>query len=433
MNAQEKVAKAIEALVIDQRFYGTLIYGTKIMPTDEVMGEVIDTMATDGKSIYYNPSFVDTLTLGEVKGVLCHEVMHIANAHHLRRGEREHDLWNRACDYAINPLILKSKLILPAERLEDPQYDGMSAEEIYTRLKREEEAQSKAMEQAMQQAMQQPSPSPAEGGAGDYGGDDDEPQQKPSGAAPKPSQGVPEKPKPKVGKVLDGTKEDGESMTPADIEEEKTKVQVRVIQAAQIAARAGEEDGGYDRLVKEARNPREDWREVLRRFISQSLTTPTDSTWSRPNRRFLSGGDYLPSRKREDQGELLIALDTSGSIDGLLLGVFVGEMKRILEDTEFESVTIMCCDNAVRWHKTFNKTDEIEWTIKGGGGTAFDPVWQKAAQLNLNPRAAVYFTDLVCHRWGEEPSYPVLWAVWGQSSSYYSGKVPFGECTRIEG
>ena len=160
MNAQQKVAKAIEALVIDQRFYGTLIYATQILPTDSVMGEVIDTMATDGKRIYYNPSFVDTLTLGETKGVLCHEVMHIANAHHLRRGQRDHTRWNIACDYAINPLLLKGNIILPKDRLEDAMYDGMSAEEIYTRLEREEERQRSEAQ------AQQPSTSPAEGGAG---------------------------------------------------------------------------------------------------------------------------------------------------------------------------------------------------------------------------------------------------------------------------
>lgn len=429
MDAKQKIAKALEALVIDQRFYGTLIYATKIVETDEVSGHAIDTMATDGKRIYYNPRFVDTLTLGEVKGVLCHEVMHIANGHNYRRGDRDHELWNVACDYAINPLILASKMMLPQDKLLNPAYAGMSAEEIYAReMKKQEEQQAQA------QADTKPAEVPQEGGQGDDTQDQPKPAsgagsapqpQQSSGATTNPSGGT--KAKAKTGKVLDATDDQGNTMSEADKQEALKDIQVRIIQAAQIAASAGQDSGGFDRLVEEAKNPRDDWKEVLRRFIQQSVNTPSDVTWSRPNRRHLSNGDYMPGRKKEDPGAILIAIDTSGSVDDIMLGRFVAEMKTILEDTEYDSVTVMACDTKVNWHGTFSKGEDVQYHLRGGGGTKFSPIWAKAEELSLTPKACVYFTDLVCHDFGEEPHYPVLWAKWGNEYRV----PPFGEITKV--
>lgn len=441
MNAQQKMAQAIAELVIDQRFYGTLIYGTKIEEAVRVGGFPIDTMATDGKRIYYNPSFVEGLTLGEAKGVLCHEVMHIANAHHLRRGKRDQRLWNIACDYAINPLVLKSKLHLPADRLMNPAYENMSAEEIYLREEQREKAEREAQQQRRNRSMQsgagqaandyQPAPQDDQSEASEKpaeAGQDAEPDQPTSQSAEPPAP-----PQPKgVGMILDGVSEEGEPLTEAEMKDEMAKVQVTVIQAARIAELAGQDGGGFERLVSEAKDPRDDWKDTLRRFIQQSVTVPQDSTWSRPNRRFLSADMYLPSRTKEDNGNLLIAVDTSGSIDGLILSHFLGEMRRILEDTDYETVTVMACDNRVRWHGTFNKGDEVEYKMYGGGGTAFAPVWSKVNELCLKPSACIYFTDLECWSFGEEPEYPVLWAAWGSAAERHMTRLPFGEAIKVE-
>jgi predicted metal-dependent peptidase len=445
MNAQQKMAKAIGELIIDQRFYGTLIYSTKIEEAVQVGGFPIDTMATNGKTIYYNPSFVDGLTLGEAKGVLCHEVMHIANAHHLRRGKRDQRLWNIACDYAINPLVMKSKLHLPSDALVNPTYENMSAEEIYLR----EEQREKTEQEARQQMLRQINQSDRKTGTGQAPNDyqpapqDDQPEASEKAAeggqgssSPQPSakqEGPSAPPKPSsVGMILDGVSDEGEPLSEAEMQEEMANVRTVVIQAAQIAQMAGQDSAGFERLVAEAKDPRDDWKETLRRFIQQSVIVPQDSTWSRPNRRFLSADMYLPSRKKEDNGTLLIAVDTSGSIDDLILGHFLAEMKRILEDTDYETVTVMACDSKVRWHGTFNKGEEVEYRMRGGGGTAFAPVWAKAEELDLKPSACVYFTDLECHSFGEEPSYPVLWAAWGSRADRFMKRLPFGEAIKVE-
>ena len=457
MNATDKVAAAREALILDQRFFGSLIYAAPVIEATHVRGHQVDTMATDGKHIFYNPGYVDTLTLGEVKGVLCHEIMHISNGHSLRRGSRDPFVWNVSCDYAINPLIIKGGMILPKGGLNNPAYAGMSAEEIYLR----EQAKPKPAPQPTQKGAQ----APQQGGKGDDASQDDdapgkaqdegkeeqkddadqgqgkdEPKGEPKDDdkpgqdqddqdqddQDQPSQGKPDFSKP--GLVLDAINEDGSALTDADKREALAEIQVQVIQAAQIAAKAGQDACGFERLVEEAKNPREDWTEVLRRFVQQNVEVPADPTWSKLNRRAFALGTMLPGRTREGMGDLLIAIDTSGSMDDLLVGRSIAELKSILEDTDYETVTVMACDAWVHWHQTFDKGEDPVIRVPGGGGTAFSPVWRKAEALGLNPKACVYFTDLDCCDWGKEPEYPVLWAQWGS----YPAKPPFGEIVKVE-
>jgi predicted metal-dependent peptidase len=52
-------------------------------------------------------------------------------AHQCRRAGREPELWNRAADFAINPLLVANGFTLPAGSLIDPAFENLSAEEIY--------------------------------------------------------------------------------------------------------------------------------------------------------------------------------------------------------------------------------------------------------------------------------------------------------------
>ena len=128
---EQKLTRARTQLLLNQPFFGTLCLRLRVMPGSR------PTLATDGTRIVYNPSFVESLTPAELEGCLAHEVLHCALGHHCRRGEREPRLWNQAADYAINPIILKNGLKLPAGVLLDPQYENLSAEEIYARLKKD--------------------------------------------------------------------------------------------------------------------------------------------------------------------------------------------------------------------------------------------------------------------------------------------------------
>lgn len=122
---EEKLSRARTQLLLNQPFFGTLCLRLKLVPLPS-----FPTIATDGQRLVYNPAFVATLTPSELEGVLAHEVMHCALAHHCRRGRRDAQLWNQATDYAVNPILLSNGITLPKDALVDPAFADLGAEEI---------------------------------------------------------------------------------------------------------------------------------------------------------------------------------------------------------------------------------------------------------------------------------------------------------------
>ena len=103
-----RIQKSRAALLLDHPFFGTLLFRLGARPRTS-----IETMATDGVSLFYNPKFVETLSAAQLMGTLAHEVMHPALQHHTRRNGRDPRRWNMACDYAINPILVDAGLTLP--------------------------------------------------------------------------------------------------------------------------------------------------------------------------------------------------------------------------------------------------------------------------------------------------------------------------------
>jgi predicted metal-dependent peptidase len=132
-----RIQKARTALLLDHPFFGLLLFRLGTRPTTS-----IETMATDGISLFYNGDFVDTLNAAELIGTLAHEVLHPALQHHTRRGGRNRKRWNMACDFAINPLLLDTGFTLPKDVLIDHRFRGMSAERIYNLIEEQGTAPS---------------------------------------------------------------------------------------------------------------------------------------------------------------------------------------------------------------------------------------------------------------------------------------------------
>ncbi len=295
-----RLQKARTALLLDHPFFGSLLFRLKGRESRSIA-----TMATDGISLFYNPTFVETLTSATLCGVLAHEVMHPALHHHVRRSGRDPKLWNEACDYAINPLLLADGLSLPGGVLVDDHYRGMSAEQIYNLLcagsvgspgKPGEDSSSPATTHAsspdLEGCLDQCSAPVSDGG---------------------------------IGQVIDAPS--GENTLSA--EEQAREWSIAISQSTCLARQAGKVPSGMARALEDASKASVDWREMLRRLWSD--TVPADYSWARPNRRHIWAGLYLPGVIREGVGEIAIAIDCSGSVSTRQLGFFEAEVRSILE------------------------------------------------------------------------------------------------------
>ena len=170
------------------------------------------------------------------------------------------------------------------------------------------------------------------------------------------------------------------------------------------------------RTIEDATASVKDWKAELARFIHASRKSETH-TWTRLSRRVPG----LPGWSREIESRIAICIDTSGSIVGDVLNVFVAECRAILELSGITAV-IISADAAVSQVILPGEPFPVE--LRGGGGTNFAPALKQAE--NYEPNGIVYLTDGA----GAFPKgsiYPVLWALTRPCT------VPFGEKIVLEG
>jgi predicted metal-dependent peptidase len=361
-------------------------------------------------SLYFNPQFVETLSAAEIAGTLAHEVMHPALLHHTLRGGRNPARWNMACDYAINPMLLDAGLTLPKDVLLDNRFRGMSAERIYNLLEEEEQNRSSSSDADTES---QDDSADSGGGSNSSESSSSEEDMDDPHAPQTPGE---------IGQVLDAPEpENGEGDTVA---ERARDWQIAVEQAENVAKLAGKLPAGVTRSLETAQAARVDWRELLRRAWSETI--PADYSWTRPNRRHVWAGRYLPGVVCEGVGEICIAVDCSGSINARQLGLFEAEVRSILAGQLPRLVHVLYFDTEVQKVETYQAGQPVKLAPIGGGGTDFRPCFHWLEERGITPQTLVFLTDLWGTFPGDVPPYPVLWASTGKR------EAPFGQVIPME-
>jgi predicted metal-dependent peptidase len=161
-----------------------------------------------------------------------------------------------------------------------------------------------------------------------------------------------------------------------------------------------------------------DWRELLYGYIASYAK----STYSfvPPNMKYLYRGIYLPSLS-SDLLRIVVAIDTSGSIDEALLSEFLGEINSIMQSYPNYEIDVITADAKVQSHKVFLPGETLEYEVSGGGGTDFRPVFEYIDSYINYPTLLLYFTDGMGTFPEMEPSYDVMWVMPEEK------EVPFGE------
>ena len=431
--ALAKMVKARAELVLDHPFFATLALRLELREDPACA-----TAWSDGRVLAFNPAYIEAQSLGRVKGMQCHEVLHLACSHHTRRGDRDPRLWNRACDYAINPILLDAGLELPDGFLDDPACHGKSADAIYETLLAEmDEVRGGAQSGAEQEAEPDEDMAAAAGGDRSLGGrdragsggrpEDSLPGLRPAQGGGGQSAGSGDNADPgQCGEVRDATAQAMGSANDGDGPDQEDEWRMAVAQAARVAREAGNMPGAMERLLASTLEPRLGWRELLRRFVTESARN--DFSWVRPNRRFIHAGLYLPGLDNLELARIAVAVDVSGSIGQEALDSFTGELSGVLEefDTEF---CVLTCDMNVTTCQSMTRQDlPLRLGTRGGGGTDFRPPFELIEKEGEAPASLIYFTDLQCTRYPEEPGYPVLWVTTQEPQS----PPPFGEVVVME-
>ena len=380
----------------------------KIMPLSGiiVMGKSevkpnIPTAYTDGRNKRYGAKFMKKLTDPQVNGLVMHENGHVFCRHvsHHKRIFRENPkLANIAADFIVNDMIVRyedKQIELPPGALWNPMFRNWSAIEVYDYLKK----RKKELEDEDD---------------GDGSSGNGPPKNSGSGEGEKQNSNEPtdiDEMLKNLGDYdsLDEHDPNGE----ADDKELGEEIDRALRQGGMLAGILG---GNRDRAIEELLAPVIDWRETLREFVSAICNGKDEYSWRRFDRRHVANNMYLPSTISERVGEIIVAIDTSGSIDEEQLSHFAGELASICESVTPDKIRVVWWDATVHGEQVFTEGQyaTIAKLLKpvGGGGTRVSVVSDYLVKQSINAECVIVFTDgYVEDNIVWEHTAPLLWLI----------------------
>ena len=366
---------------------GVMMLGKTHLTTD------VPTAMTDGRNEWYNPEFVFSFDEPDKSCgfIICHENFHKAARHldvYKKLHEIDPELANASCDYWINGKLVKADtgetlIALPRRNgevigLYDEKYLGKTVMEIFRILRQQKKDQ---------QEQGQGQDASDDGSGGGFDSHD---------------------------------WEAAKAMT----EEQTQKLERDVKQAirqGQMAEKKMDKQAGLgagdDVLgLKELVTSKVDWKRQFRDFVQMSCKDKQESSWRKPNRRFLHLGDYLPTLVGESINEIAFCRDSSGSMyykDRLTR--VTSEMVAITKMVRIDKIHLIDWDGSVESHQELTSDEFADapavQQVHGGGGTSPTCVSDYLKEKKIKPDAVVMLTDgEIYGDWGKWES-PVLWLI----------------------
>jgi len=328
----------------------TALYsGIMMMGKNEVVDD-IPTACTDGFNKKYGRKFMESLSDEELRGLILHENLHIA-LKHIQRFKKEFNddpqFVNASADYVVNDIIMsledKSVCHLPQGGLYNAKYHNWSVREVMNDLKQEQEKGNQ----------------PNLGSLDEHDFDGDE----------------------------------GEGLSPQEQKALSDKID-RALREGSILA--GRLKGKVPRGITQMLEPKLSWKDILRDFITSQMRGTDEYTWRKYNKRLVANDIYMPSMEDERVGELVVGIDTSGSISDTYLSAFLTELVSICDIANPEKIRLLWWDTEVHGEQVFeNDYNGLFSKAKpqGGGGTDPTCIPKYIAKNNINAQAVIVFTD----------------------------------------
>ena len=395
----DKVIVARVGLLLRHPFFGNMATRLRIESCDDWC----PTAATDGRHLYYNTQFFNTLSEKQIEFVIAHEILHCAFDHLDRRQDRDPHLHNIACDYLVNNLLVREKIgekVTQIPIFQDYKYEGWSSEQVYDDLYNNcEKIDLDKLGELLDEHL-------------DWGEDGDNEGNQGKGSNGKQKKGPPKYSKEELRKIKEEIKEG--------------------MMAAAQAAGAGNVPGEIARMIQELTEPKMNWREIIQQQIQSVIKS--DYTFMRPSRKGWHIGAVLPGMNFEETIDIAVGLDMSGSIGNEQAKEMMSELKGIMDQYKDFNIKVWCFDTRVYNEQDFssdNSDDLLNYEIKGGGGTDFMCNWKYMKEKDIQPKKFIMFTDgYPWDSWGDEEYCDTVFIIHGYHDKNF--EAPFGVTAHYE-
>jgi predicted metal-dependent peptidase len=390
----------------------TALYsGVMLMGTTKVVDEGCPTAYTDGVNKVYGRAFLETIIPeSKVRGLILHENLHVA-LKQVAFGSgmfKEHrKMANLAADFVVNDIIENIKgcvtgtqeriVELPDGAVYDPMFHNWSMREVFNYLKKHAKPKPKPQPQKGNEQCNDPQ----SGGKQDKDdGDGDEWESVEVN-----------------GKEYDLSNSDehdfGRELTHEEVKEINDTIDRALREGGMLAGRMGAK---IPRSISDLLEPKIDWREALRDFVTSSIKGKDEFTWRKLNKRHLANDILSPSVENETIGEVIVAIDTSGSIGSDEITEFATELVSICDIAQPERVRVLWWDTQVHGEQVFNQAEyqNIASLLKplGGGGTTVGCVNDYINKERLTAECVLVFTDgYLEHDIQWNISSPTMWMI----------------------
>jgi predicted metal-dependent peptidase len=406
---RDLVSKALTRMISRVKFFGYL--GLQMRPRMAEPHEGVPTagIAPDG-TVVINPDFFLPLSIKEAAGVLAHEACHPGLHFWGRKGSRNHLLFNIAHDLSFNFMIEEmagGEIELPKGALLDPKFHGMAAEAIYSHLQKGDQGTPGITNIKCK-------------GGGDINIDVNGGGDGTGGEAYGDCR-----------EDLSSTK-DGKKAARGDKGAQQklsNNWKINIAQAAQAHEKSngkGSLPAGLRRYIDNLLHPKLEWEEELRRWCGEN-GKPDDYSFRRPSRRSYGIGTVLPGLYSAGMPDVMLLIDSSGSMSTAEIKRGISEAHGILEALDCE-IRVMVCDAAVHVDMTVEDAMDIE--IKGGGGSSFIPAFEAIHETGFQG-AVICFTDGMIDVPTEMPN-GMKGCLWLSSPGYGPPTEAWGEHIVIE-
>ena len=382
------------------------------------------TAATDGKNVYVDPNYFESLSEDERIFTIAHEIMHIKFMHMFRLKDkdgkkRDPDLWNIATDAIINANLERDGFTIKEGYTNMPEALNYSAEEFYQKLLEEKEKKQK--EQQNEQKQEQGDEKNSNKGKSDKDENQNSNEEKLQGddhslweEAFKQQNS---KEKEQKDKQSQKQEENDEQQIDMDFDERGEFEDNRKEKREKFKSRR-------EKTQKDLRNVKEemtklgnigeskdaiDWKVLLRREVEK-----TETIWSQ--RRSIAENNFayrLEENDLEDEAETEVMIDVSGSVDENMVKGFLRQLKPLLKESKLQ---VGCFDTKFYGFKNIQTLKDIDnFSIPGGGGTDLDlPVRSFSKKREINK---IIFTDGYGYMPKEDLKREnVIWLVYGKKN-----------------